>query len=158
MIRNTALLTLLVFTFSLFTPILMQPKEAEADLAECAKCVIETINENSGLITMVFTGIAAVAAGCVAACTVYKTWQYNECTAVGTKNCAGTRWTCTGDATLGGCGNEMCICQQSSHDNGTSTCTNDRCQDYETTYRNCVGHTCSSTIITSTYSYSGSYW
>ena len=31
MIRNTALLTLMVFTFTLFTPILMQPKEAEAD-------------------------------------------------------------------------------------------------------------------------------
>ena len=30
MIRNTALLTLLVFTFTLFAPAFMQPKEAEA--------------------------------------------------------------------------------------------------------------------------------
>ena len=32
MLRNTAFLTLVVFTFTLFTPMLMPPKEAEADM------------------------------------------------------------------------------------------------------------------------------
>ena len=160
MIRNTALLTLIVFTFTLFAPGFMQPKETEADVVECTKCVIETITENSGLITMVFTGITAVAAGCVAACTVYKTWQHNKCTAEGTKDCAGTRWTCNKSRTPEGCGDDFCICKKDDHDDGISTCNNDRCKEKGTKYRNCVPHTCSTDIISSSYSYSysSSYW
>lgn len=156
MIRNTALLTLLVFTLTLFAPMFMQPKEAEADVVECAKCVIETINENKDAITMVFTGITAVAAGCIAACTVWKTWKYNKCQTEGTRGCSGDQWKCEGNTALPGCGTSVCICKKNDHDDGTSTCTNDRCNN-KGTYRNCVGHTCSTDVISPS-SYSGSYW
>lgn len=153
MIRNTALLTLMVFTFTLFTPMLMQPKEAYAvDPCDVCKMVSET--ETSGAITMVFE-VLKVSAACTVICTTVKNWLYNKCTAEGTRGCSGSTRTCNTDQSPPGCGADHCVCKKSDHE-GTSTCNNDRCKDKGTEYRNCVGHTCSSDIISS--SYSGSYW
>ena len=152
MIRNTALLTLLVFTFTLFAPAFMQPKEAEAvDACEVCKMVAGD-PEVSGAITMVFE-VLKVSTACLVSCQVIKNWLFNKCTAEGTKGCDGSTRTCNRDQDPKGCGADHCVCKKSDHE-GTSTCTNDRCNN-QGTYRNCVGHTCTTDLITGSYS---GYW
>lgn len=167
MIRNTALLTLLVFTFTLFTPVFMQPKEAEADVShivECADCVWKWVESNSGTITMVFAGVTT-------ACVVLKTakdyFSHNKCKREGTRDCDGkTLHNCRTksgtedglDWAVHGCNTEnICDCVFDAK-HGLIKCDNKSCGDYNRyTHRVCTGsHSCWEPMGSS--SYSGSYW
>ena len=158
MIRNTALLTLLVFTFTFFVPVFMQPKEVEAS-STCEMCG-EQIGE---IIEGLTNGLEAVYDKCSGFIKLGKHihnffFKHNRCSKCKKTSCSGQSTSeCPVDSGSGnpaGCGQKN-IWYCDSHD--AVKCDNDRCTGYNTfTHRNCTNHTCTSPLETS--SYSGSYW
>ncbi len=154
MIRNTALFTLLVFTFTLFTPMLMPPKEAEA--GTCTTCNID-IGEVIEAIANGLEKVYDVCGGFINAAGKHihnKLFQGKRCSKCKSKSCSGQSTSeCKQADTPKGCG-EKNIWNCDDH-NGY-TCDNILCDDHGTEYRNCTGgHTCRPIPSSS---YSGSYW
>ncbi len=155
MIRNTALLTLLVFTFTLFAPVFIQPKEAVAG-STCSTCnidigqVIESIGSGLEAVYDVCSGFLNAAGKHIH----NKIFKHNRCSKCSSTSCSGQSTSeCPLSDTPAGCGEKnIWYCE----DHNGYECDNISCQNHGTQYRNCTGgHTC--TPISSSSS-SGSYW
>lgn len=156
MLRNVAFLTLAVFAFTLFAPMLMQPKDAEA--GTCSTCsidigeVIESIANGLEKVYDVCGGFLNEAGKHIH----NKLFKGKRCSKCKSKSCSGQSTSeckmSDGDNPAG-CGEKnIWYCD----DHNGYQCNNISCQNYGTKYRNCTGgHTC---IAISSSSYSGSYW
>lgn len=159
LLRNVAFLTLAVFMFMLFTPVLMQPKEAEAETCSTSMCetiigeVIESLSENG------LEAVYSVCNGFLNAAGKHihnKVFKHNRCSKCKKTSCSGqTEQECkldSGDGNPAGCGEKLIY---ACDDHNGYHCQRLTCSNHAK-YRNCSGgHTC--TPISAS-SYSGSYW
>ena len=153
MIRNTALLTLLVFTFTLFAPAFMQPKEAYShSVADAVGTEYQVAQFIDGM--LVIYKLYKVFEEIINKVTHWHNKENgSDCPACEDESCSGASEICSSGWDPPGCGEPNFACESSHKE--FITCDNESCKHKGNKYRNCVGHTCEVDLVTS---YSGSYW